>query len=267
MLAVVEAAARDGAGFAEVIGRLDRALVDLWSAHGPTEFLVNVHPDEAVRSAAQDAQERLSTWRRSLALRDDLGTAVLRYASSADAGRCAGEERRLVDHGSATSAAPVMGCRTKRVRRLRRLTARSVTLEGEFERNLAEWSDGIDVTPADLAGLPEAYVTGLKPGTAPGTLRISLDYPDYFPFMGASPRRDLREALARKMASRAVEANWPILEELFALRRRQAGVLGYASWATLPDRAQDGPHAGARGSVPRGAAPATPPPGHDRARR
>ena len=56
---------------------------------------------------------------------------------------------------------------------LRASTARIVALETEFERNLAEWSDGIDVTRDDLAGLPESYVDGLGPGTAPGTLRVS----------------------------------------------------------------------------------------------
>ncbi len=231
VLAACAAADGDDATFADVIGRLDRAQGDLWAAYGRSAFMVRVHPDEAVRTAAHEADERMTTWRRSLALRDDVAAAVDRYATSADARDLAGEERRLLEHWQRDLRRAGHDQPPEARDEIRTITARIVAVEAAFERNVDEWSDGIELTRDDLVGLPDSYVAGLSAGAAPGTYRVSLDYPDYYPFMAGSPRRDLREALARKMASRAVEANRPLLEEVLELRRRQAAILGYPSWA------------------------------------
>ena len=229
--AACSAADGDGATFADVVGRLDRAQGDLWAAYGRSAFMVRVHPDEAVRAAAHDADERMTTWQRSLALRDDVAAAVGRYATSADAQRLEGEERRLLEHWQRDLRRAGHELPPEARDEIRQITARIVSIEAAFERNVDEWSDGIDLSQDDLAGMPQSYVAGLQPGTAPGTYRVSLEYPDYYPFMESSPRRDLREVLARKMAGRAVSANKPLLEEVLELRRRQAARLAYPSWA------------------------------------
>jgi Zn-dependent oligopeptidase len=224
-------AARDDAVFGDVIGRLDRAIGDLGAAHGRSGFMVRVHPDDKIRAAAADVDERVTTWRRSLPQRDAVAAAVGRYAASADAATLAGEERRLLEHWQRDLRRAGHGLPTAARDEVRQLTARVVALEAEFERNVDEWSDGLDMRREDLAGLPETYIAGLAPGSTPDTLRVSLDYPDYYPFMETSARRDLREALARKMADRAAEVNRGILDEALAARRRHAALLGYASWA------------------------------------
>ena len=58
------------------------------------------------------------------------------------------------------------------------------------------------------------------------------------------------------MASRVVEANRPILEEVLEHRRRQAATPRLSVVGPLPDRAQDGAHAGARDRLPRRDLPA-----------
>ena len=58
-----------------------------------------------------------------------------------------------------------------------------------------------------------------------------MDYPDYYPFLEGSPRRDLRQALLERFANRATDQNRPLLEEALGLRRRKAAQLGYPSWA------------------------------------
>jgi thimet oligopeptidase len=229
--AAISASRDDGATFAEVLGRIDQALGDLTEADGRSGFMVRVHPDAAVRAAGQAANQRMTTWRRSLPMRDDVAEAIERYARTADARTLSGEERRLLDHWQRDLRRAGHGLAPEARAELRDLTARAVALEAAFQRNVDEWSDGIDVTHDDLAGLPEDFVGCLGPGDAPGTLRVSLQNPDYYSFMEGSPRRGLREALRRKRVSRAVEINRPILEEVLELRRRYAAILGYASWA------------------------------------
>jgi Zn-dependent oligopeptidase len=94
----IGAAFDERATFGDVVGRLDQALGDLWDANGQSGFMVRVHPDEAVRAAAQAADEQVTAWRRSLLLRDDVAAAVARYATTPDAGSpLDGEERRLLE--------------------------------------------------------------------------------------------------------------------------------------------------------------------------
>ena len=227
----VTAAVDMRATFADVIGRLDRALGDLWDANGRSGFMVRVHPDEGVRGAAQEADERVTNWQQSLPLRDDVADAVARYAATPDALAIEGEERRLLERWQRDLRRAGHGLAAEAREEIRALTRRAVALEAAFQRNLDEWSDGIDVTREDLVGLPETYVAGLQPAAKPGTWRVSLQNPDYRPFLEGSPRRDLREALMRKRANRAVAANRPVLEELLAVRRRYAAILGHPSWA------------------------------------
>jgi thimet oligopeptidase len=229
--AAIASSAGDNATFADVIGRIEQALGDLTDADGRSGFMVRVHPDAAVRAAGQAANERITTWRRSLPMRDDLADAIERYAASPDARALEGEERRLLDLWQRDLRRAGHGLPPGARAELRDLTARAVTLEAAFQRNVDEWEDGIDVSREDLVGLPDDFVGCLPPGALPGTLRVSLQNPDYMPFMEISPRRDLREALRRKRVNRAVAVNRPILEEILALRRRHAAILGYPSWA------------------------------------
>ncbi len=224
-------AATDDPRFADVVGRIDRAEGDLWTVGGRTGFLVRVHPDDDLRAAAQAIEERLNAWRQELVLRDDVATAIRTYADSTDAASLVGEEGRLLDRWLRDLRRAGHGLPDQERAEIKAITERIVVLESAFERNLGEWSDGIDLDRDDLVGLPGAYIDRLGPGAAPGTLRVSLDYPDYYPFMEGSPRRDLRRILATKMASRAVAVNRPILEETLVLRRRKAQLLGYPSWA------------------------------------
>ena len=86
--------------------------------------------------------------------------------------------------------------------------------------------------PAEgLDGLPDAYIARLQPGELEGTYKVTMAYPDVIPFLENARRRDLRQELAFKYNTRAVEANTPLLEEAVGLRRRTAELFGLPSWA------------------------------------
>ncbi len=110
-----------------------------------------------------------------------------------------------------------------------RLLERLVGLEAGFGRNLNEAQGGIWVSSEKLAGLPSSYVAKLK--TEGGRSFVTLDYPDYFPFMSQSRSAEARRRLEFLFDNRAWEKNLPILEEALRLRRREAGLLGFGSYA------------------------------------
>ena len=231
--ALVEAAvATGGAGdWAAVLAPIDEAFASMATAYGEGAFMARVHPEPAVRDAGQAAEERLTKWRVDLPFREDLNAAVVAYAGTDDAARLEGERQRFLDHLRRDLRRAGHDLPAGQRAELQALRVRLVELEVAFQRNIDEFSDGLELTRDDLAGLPASYVEGLRPGDAPGTFRVSLDYPEYYPFMDEADRRDLRERLESKMYNQAREVNTPLLVEALDLRRRIAGLLGYPSWA------------------------------------
>ncbi|MGH2358020.1 MAG: M3 family metallopeptidase, partial [Candidatus Limnocylindria bacterium] len=190
-----------------------------------------VHPEASVRDAGTAAEERINKWRVALVFREDLYRAVRTYAGTSEAAALTGERRRLLEHWLRDFRRAGHELEPAARAELERLRTRLVELEVMFQRNVNEYRDGIDVTRDQLDGLPESYVSRLSPGAEPGTHRVSLDYPELYPFLEQGRDRGLRERLFRKHWSRAVAANRPLLSEALALRQRIAVLLGHPTWA------------------------------------
>ena len=210
---------------------LNRLAEAATRASGIGPFMARVHPDKEVRDAAQEAEERLSKWLNDLAFRRDLYQAIEDYAATPEAGGLEGEQARLLEFTRRDFRRAGHALTEEQRDEVQRLRTRLVELAVAFNRNLDEFEDGIELTREQLAGLPDDYVGRLSPGSAEGTFRVSLDYPEYFPFMDLAEDRDLRRQLQFKFFNKAVEANRPILEEAVRLRARIAAIFGLPSWA------------------------------------
>ncbi len=210
---------------------LDQIGVVLGDAYGRGPFMARVHPDGAVRAAAAEAEERINKWSVDLVFRRDLYTAVRDYAATDEAADLTGERRRYLDHWMRDLRRAGHELSPEDRARAQEIRARMVELQVAFSRNLDEYEDWIVASREDLVGLPDEYVEGLKPGDKEGTYKVTLDYPDYVPFLKQSPRRDLRETLQFKARTKAVDVNRPLFEETVALRREMAALLGYPTWA------------------------------------
>ena len=216
---------------ADTMAPLDTLGDVMVRAYGIGPFMARVHPDTAVRDVAQEAEERLQKWQSDLVFRRDLYDAIEAYAATGEASALTGEEARLLaftrrDFRLAGHA--LSGAQRDEVQRLR---TRLVELGVSFARNIDEYEDGLDVTREQLAGMGDDYIERLSPGSSDGTFRVSLDYPDYMPFMDEAEDRDLRRRLQFKFYNKAAEINRPILEEAVRLRHRIAAIFGEPSWA------------------------------------
>ena len=160
------------------IAPLDDAIRIVGDAAGYGPFLSNCHPDKAVRDAGNEARERLDKWVTDLTFRRDLYDALV------------GVEPAEMDDLHARSAQfwqrdlRRAGHELSEDERneLQELRGRLIELEVEFSKNIAEYSDHIDVALDDVEGLPDTFIQGLSKGDSPGTIRVTLDYPDYQPF-------------------------------------------------------------------------------------
>jgi thimet oligopeptidase len=200
-------------------------------AYGTGPFMARVHPDKDVRDAAVEAEERLSKWVSDLAFRRDLYEAIEAYAATQDAGTLDGERARLLEFTRRDFRRAGHALGEDERDEVHRLRTRLVELGVAFNRNIDEFEDGIDLDRDALTGLPDDYVERLSPGSVEGTYRVSLDYPEYYPFMDLADDRDLRRRLQFKFFNKAVDQNRPILEEAVRIRHRIAEIFGLASWA------------------------------------
>ena len=216
---------------------LDRVVADVGDLDGRTSFTAYVHPDPEVRDAGQRAETAISAWRAALPLRDDLAAELLRL-DAASSTPDDPQDAWLVEQWRRLLRRNGHGLPAETRVEVRRLRARLAALESEFQRNIAEYDDGLDLTDAELDGLPATFVSGLRPGSTPGTRRVSLDYPEVDPFLEQARRRDLREQMFRKNWTKAAESNRPVAVEGLAVRRRIAELLGYPSWAAYATEIQ-----------------------------
>ena len=217
--------------YANTMVPLDRAGVLLSDASGRGAFMAKVHSDADVRAAGVAAGERMAKWGSDLVMRSDLAAAIRSYAMTDDARSLDGLEARNLDFWLRDLRRAGHDLDDADRERLRELQQRLIELQVAFSSNLDEWDDGIDMTRGDLVGLPDSYVERLESGTSEATFRVSMQYPDYIPFIEEAENRDLRRQMQFKFWNRAAEENTPLLVEAVALREEIADLLGYDTWA------------------------------------
>lgn len=114
--------------------------------------------------------------------------------------------------------------------RIKEINERTIVLSQEFGKHLRDDVRSVKVDPASLDGLPQDWIDA-HPAGDDGKVTITTDYPDLIPFSTFSKDADARRSLRVEFLTRGWPANDELLQELFALRREYAGLLGYDSWA------------------------------------
>jgi len=200
-------------------------------ANGIGPFMARVHPDRNVRDAAQEAEEKISKWTSDLVFRRDLYEAIESYAATEEVAELSVERARYVEFTQRDLRRAGHSLSEQERDEVQQHRTRLVELGVAFNRNIDEARGNLDLTRGQLAGLPEDYISGLSAGETEGTLRVTIDYPDYYPFMDMATDRDLRRQLQFIFYNKAVDENEPILEEAVRLRHRIAEIFGLPSWA------------------------------------
>ncbi len=215
--------------FANTLLALEEAYQQIEFASGTYAFMAYVSPDEALRDAARAWDERLDKYLVGLGFREDIYAAVREFASTAEAAALEGEDARLLERTLRDYRRNGFDLEPGQRNTLRRYFDELVELGNAFPRGIDDWDDGLDLTREDLDGLPESFIGGLK--EEGGRYRVSLAYPEFYPFISNATNGQLRKELFEKEQSKGGEENVKRLERALELRQRAAEVLGYDSWA------------------------------------
>ena len=218
--------------FANTLGALEAATDGVGQASGQYAFMAYVADNGDVRDAARDAEERIDKYFVDLSFREDLFAAIKAYAGRGEA--LEGEEARLLEYELRDYRRNGFELAQRERARVRELSDELVSLGVEFQKNISEWDGGILVTREDLSDLPDAFIDSLRREEVEGETRyrVSLDYPELFPFMGKARSSELRRELFAKEQVKGGDANVAVLERALAARREMAELLGYDSWAS-----------------------------------
>ncbi|MPZ97721.1 MAG: hypothetical protein GEU80_00045 [Dehalococcoidia bacterium] len=212
---------------------LDEVGDRLASASGQYGFLGYVAADKELRDVAIEYEQKLDTYGTSVGFREDVYHALRGFAESAAGQALEGEEARLLEFQLRDYRRDGFELGEAERARIQASKERLVNLGVEFRRNIDEYNDALLLTREQLTGLPDSYIERLEQvDTDEGKrYRVSLDYPEMYPFMEAAEDGDLRRELFLKNYNKAAGVNLPLLSEAIGIRDEIATALGYGSWA------------------------------------
>jgi thimet oligopeptidase len=186
----------------------------------------NVHPDPALRDAAEACEREVDAAATELSIDPRLYAALrevdgagLDPASQHLLAKALRDFRRAgVDRDEATRA---------RVRALRDELTR---IGQEFGRNIKDDVRTLALPAAELEGLPDDFRRA-HPAGPDGQVTLTTDNPDYVPFITYARSSQAREALWRLYRLRGHPKNLEVLSRMLSRRAALARLLGYSSWA------------------------------------
>ncbi len=206
---------------------LNAALISNRNMAADAESLAAFHPDAGVREAGEACGQDMSK------VSSDYGLSrpIFEQVQAVDLAAADDDTRRFteklllqfrlagVDKDDATRA------------RIRELNEKITAVGQEFDKNIRDSVLYLELDSTDkLAGLPQDYIDS-HPPDEDGIIRLSTQYPDYFPVMSYAVDDDVRREYSVIRSNRAYPENQAVLKNLLELRYEFAQLLGFENYA------------------------------------
>jgi len=213
--------------FENTVTAYERAFENYGNAFGVPMFLAYVSPDAKLRDEATNLQAVVSAYMVEVGTRKPLYNAIKEYA---DANPSLGApEAKLLDDMMKGFRKSGLQLPDDKLQIFRANATKRSENAITFAKNIRDNADFELVTLRDLDGLPQEYIGRLE--KVDGKYKITLNYPDYVPFMENSKSDAARKALEFKFNRRGGEANVKILEDSLNLRASVSKLLDYKNYA------------------------------------
>ena len=216
--------------FENTIMAYERAFDDYGNALGMSGFLSYVSTDKNFRDAALALQMQISQYMVDVATRRDVYRAIREYTDTNP--QLDPVQAKLVKEMLIGFKNSGMELNDEELEKFKALNKQKAEYIIKFDKNIQEYKDPLAVTREQLQGLGEDYIEKLEK-TDDGKYLVTLDYPDYVPFMLNADDEAARKALEFKYNRRGGEENVELLEKTLELRRQLAQLLGYENHAQL----------------------------------
>lgn len=216
--------------FADSFGALDAAFGDFGEQAARHTFMKDIHTDAAVREAAGACEERIGKYAVAVSARKDLYQAMKGYLANAGKSESLdAEQKRLIEITMRDFKRSGLELSDADREKLTSIRSRLSELGTKFATNLGEDMTAIEVTAAELEGLPKEFLARLKKSKDGKKLVVTTKYPDYYPVMENGKREATRRKLQVAFDNRGGAENLKLLAEAVKLRVEAAKLLGYAT--------------------------------------
>jgi oligopeptidase A len=230
----------------EPITRMTDRLALAWGTVG---HLMGVRNSDALRKAHETVQPEVVAFSIRLGQSKPIYRALKEIESGDAWAALDGTQRRIVTSLVRDAELSGVGLEGAAQQRFTAIQTELAEVSTRFSNNVLDatkaWALELR-SPEEIDGLPRSLLelaaqaarqAGDETATADaGPWRITLDAPSYVPFMQHARRRDLRERLYRAFVMRASSGahdNTPLLDRILRLRREQASLLAFASFAEM----------------------------------
>ncbi|MBI4178205.1 Zn-dependent oligopeptidase [bacterium] len=191
-------------------------------------FYAYVHPDPFVRAVGEEVDKVSSKFFVEVGSSRSLYLALKAFAKAAP--DLTAEERYLLDENLKDFEDGGVALPDKKRAKFKALSKELSALAIDFSSHLRDYRDSLTVTREQLAGMDEDYIAGLKQDEA-GQFILTLDYPEFLPYMDYGRDESVRRELLTKFRNRAKDKNISLLETITRLRRERTKLLGRPTYA------------------------------------
>jgi oligopeptidase A len=233
-------------GLVEPLDCLNDPLIWSWGVIG---HLMGVKNSPELRQAYENVQPKVVQFWNKLNQSKPIYEAFKALRQSPDWDKLQPAQQRIVESAIKDAELSGVGLEGEEKERFNAIELELAELGTKFSNHVLDATKAFSLTlttKEEIDGLPPSLLSlaaqaaraaGAENATPEnGPWRITLDFPSYVPFMQHSTRRDLREQLYRAFISRASSGelnNYPLIERILELRKEQAGILGFNSYAEL----------------------------------
>ena len=205
------------------LAAFDDLAVYLEDHQNPTDFVLNVHPDKAVRDAAQACSLRWADFGSSLGQNEKIYRA-LQKAPQAD-----GIDAEFVRLASGQFEDSGVALPKAKRQRAKQILDKLTELDQQFNKNIRDAGTRVAFTEAELKGVP-ASVWDKARRDDQGRILLGVDYPSYVPVMRLAESGVARERMWRAKTDEGGQANLDLLARIATLRGEYARLFGFDNY-------------------------------------
>jgi oligopeptidase A len=233
-------------GLVEPLDRLGERLTWSW---GIVSHLMGVKNSPELRTAYETVQPQVVQFSNKLSQSQPIYKAFKALREGDTWNNLEPAQQRIVEAAIKNAELSGVGLEGEKRDRFNEIQMELAELSTKFSNHVLDATkafslkltskDEVDGLPPSLLSLAaQAARAAGEEGATPenGPWLITLDFPSYAPFLQHSTRRDLREKLYKAFISRASSGeldNKPLIERILELRKEQAALLGFNSYAEV----------------------------------